>query len=169
MDKIDVITLPSDKWREYKSLRLQSLQEEPGAYGLLYKDAVNYSDHEWIDPLAQAEKGDNKWIYFARINDELVGMVSGQIIDEDTLKLGEVYVARNMRGGGLGKRLLSVLLEKAPQENPNIRRAKAKVFTSQEAAIGLYKNLGFEVTETITEHWPDGRTNQTLIMYKSMR
>lgn len=149
-------------------MRLQALQSDPAAYGLLYEEATKLSDENWIEPLKEASNERDKWIYFARLNGKLVGMISASVIDGDAVKLGEVFVAKEARDQGIAKKVLNTLLEEV-SKNPQLIRAKAKVFTSQEPAINLYKSLGFEPSETIIEHWPDGRTHETLITFKELR
>ncbi len=82
----------------------------------------------------------NKWILFAKLNGKLVGMISGSVIDGDTVKLGEVFVATEARGMALGKKLLETLISKITKY-PELKKAKAKVFTTQKAALIYMKAL----------------------------
>lgn len=169
MDKIDIAKLIPDRWDEYKNLRLRALKSDPEAYGLLYDEALKKSEEEWRTLLEQADEGVDHWIFFAKLNGELVGMVSARITippgDGDTVKVGEVYVAREARGKGISKMLFQRLLSEITK-NPKWKYAKVKVFTSQEPAIELYKSFGFKIKEQITEDWPDGRTHETFVMEK---
>jgi ribosomal protein S18 acetylase RimI-like enzyme len=107
-------------------------------------------------------------MFFAQVGGKLVGMMSGQGlggVDEDTVKVGEVFVDKEVRGQGVGKKLLVALIDHI-KKNFQIKKIKVKVFTSQLAAIKLYESVGCQIKEEITEHWPDGRTHQTFVMEK---
>ncbi len=55
MSNIEITTLSSENWEEYKNLRLTALKENPEAFGLLYEEAKEYSKDKWLDPLVEAE------------------------------------------------------------------------------------------------------------------
>lgn len=162
---IDIIQLSPDNWQQYRELRLEALKSDQEAFGLLYEEAVDFPKEKWIEPLIEAEETKDKWIYFARLNNKLVGMTSGKVIDQDTVKLGEVFVVKEARGKGVGKKLLSTLINEVKRCS-HLKRVKAKVFISQKPAIQLYESVGFKIEKQITEDWPDGRTNETFVMYK---
>lgn len=175
MDKVEVVKLDPESWRDYKNLRLTALKDDPEAFGLIHhQEFAKRSDEEWRDLLVQSAKGTDKLILFAKFNDELVGMLTGKILNDrnrndlgDTVKVGEVFVISKVRGKGVGKKLLAQLLEEF-KKNPQVKKFKVKVFTSQLAAISLYKSAGFIIKEKITEEWPDGRTNETFVMTKDV-
>ena len=46
--KVKLIKLPTQRWRDYKSLRLRALKEEPFAFGTSYEEEKNKVDKFWI-------------------------------------------------------------------------------------------------------------------------
>jgi ribosomal protein S18 acetylase RimI-like enzyme len=118
-----------------------------------------------------ASNSQDHFIIFARHNGEVIGMMSGRVLNNpergdlgDTVKAGEVFVSEEMRNQGVGKKLLIELITQIKQ-NPKIKKMLIKVFTGQQAAIALYKSIGAEIKKEITK-WPDGRKEQTYIMEK---
>lgn len=167
---VEIVTLPPEGWRKYRSIRLQELKEDPEAFGLLFEEAEKFGEEKWREPLEEVEKGENKWMVFAKLGANIVGMMSGQRLggeDKDMVKVGEVFVAKEARGQGVGKTLLQSLIEQISKDS-TVKKLKVKVFTSQEAAIKLYASCGFKTKEEITEHWSDGRTHQTFVMEKHL-
>ena len=58
-----------------------------------------------------------------------------------------VYVSRSHRGKGVGRALMTNLLDTAKQD-PSLEHILISVATSQEAAFALYRALGFEAYGT---------------------
>ena len=171
MDEVEIIKLSPDRWEEYRDLRLRSLKEDPEAFGILYEDAVKEDEIFWRKLLEIAEKEIDHWKFFAELNGKLVGIVSARITipagDGDTVKVQEVFVANEARGKGVGKKLMNYLFKEI-SKHPQFKKAKIKVFTSQKPAIGMYESVGAKIVDKIEESWPDGRTNETYVMEKTL-
>ncbi len=171
MADVEIVTLKPKQWQEYKALRLRALKEDPKAFGSTYEEATNKPDKEWRYRLEKANKLNNYWMFFAKLDEELVGMVGArETIPPDTLptiKINGLYVASRARGKGIGKKLMLHLLKEVVR-NPRWKKVKIKVFPTQEIAINLYKSLGFEVIEKVTEDFPSGIKRETFVMEKSL-
>lgn len=110
-----------------------------------------------IEEFSQTVEGQYKWIeakqlnkreviFVAEIQDEVVGWIVFQspsrIRMAHTGSLG-MMVLPDYRHRGVGKALLNALLEWAI-ENPLIEKVCLGVFSTNENAIKLYKNMGFK-------------------------
>jgi len=87
-------------------------------------------------------------------------MVNGAEADVQTLA-----VAPSAQGAGLGRRLLEVLLGQAAERGA--RRLMLEVRADNEAAVGLYRRLGFEQLAVRRGYYAPGV--DALIMRKTLR
>ena len=105
-------------------------------------------------------------LLFARLNGGLVGMVGAFQQEEDRQSsiayIYGMYVDSEARSHGVGRMLLSRLLENLAESN--IKRAKLDVSTDQLAAKQLYLSLGFAVTGSAVQTLGDGRQHLELAM-----
>lgn len=167
MDRIKICKIQSKDWELYKKIRLESLKENPEAFGMDYQDVKNFSNEYWINELNEASKGIKKWLLFAKFNGEIVGMLGGERFKsedlKDTAKVVAVFVSKKARGKGIAKKLLLNLLDEF-RKSPGFKKARVKVFINQNVAIKLYQSAGFSIVDKITERWPSGRIEQTFIM-----
>ncbi|MBI2011555.1 GNAT family N-acetyltransferase [Candidatus Daviesbacteria bacterium] len=108
---------------------------------------------------------------FAKLSGELIGLLGTRETNPPdtlpTIKISGVYIASKARGRGIGKKLMLHLLKEVVR-NPRWKKVKIKVFPTQEIAINLYKSLGFEVIEKVTEDFPSGIKRETFVMEKSL-
>lgn len=169
MEDIEIVNLSPCDWKYYKELRLKALKANPEAFGLTYEEALKKSDEEWKERLERSIKGVDHWRYFAKLNSELVGIVSGWIIESEpqVVKVGEVFVAEKARNKGIGRTLLVTLLNKL-SERVDLKKARIKVFTPQKDAISLYKSVGFEIVDKIKEEFLNRKSEETFIMEKNL-
>ena len=76
--------------------------------------------------------------------DELLPEEIAQNFDvERSVYVAEMMVEKSKRGQGIGKKLLTRFLEKADRNK--FHHAFIRVWVENEAALGLYKKMGFEV------------------------
>jgi L-amino acid N-acyltransferase YncA len=78
-----------------------------------------------------------------------------------------VYVALDARGRGVGAELLEGLASEAPRAG--IHKLVAKIFTSNEASIALFRRCGFREVGTHLRHGQlDGEWKDVLVMERSL-
>ncbi len=131
----------------FQKSRLEALQNSPTAFGASYEDEVNLPTSFYSDRIKISTS-----IYFAAFeNDRIVGTVC--LITNERVKtrhratVVSVYVYPECRGQGVGKMLMSAVIEKA-KEMGFIEQIELTVVTSEEPALALYKKMGFEIYAT---------------------
>ena len=133
----------------YWNLRLESLQNEPLAFG----KAAEEHQATKVETTAIRFRGmcaDN-FTLGAFEGDKLVGIAT--FIRETGLKerhkgrIYGVYVTASWRGKGVGNALIAVVLKRA-KEDPSLEQILLAVASGQKAAIQLYRKFGFRTYGT---------------------
>jgi ribosomal protein S18 acetylase RimI-like enzyme len=133
----------------YWNLRLESLQNEPFAFGKAAEEHQATPVEVTADRF-RATSGEN-FTLGAFEGEELIGIAT--FIRERGLKerhkgrIYGVYVTASQRGKGIGDAMMAALLKKA-RENPGLEQILLAVSTGQEAAGQLYRKFGFKVYGT---------------------
>ncbi len=165
-DKIEIVTLPVFSWQEYKELRLRALKTEPQAFYSSYEKEVVYPDDKWQQRLRNVENG-KSWMFFARLNGKLVGIVGGYRSKEDIhnnrVQIWGVYVDPQARRKGIAKSLMEKMLEEL-KKHSDIAIVRTEVNVDQQPAKKLYEKFGFEVAGTESLVLGDGLEHKELIM-----
>ena len=93
-------------------------------------------------------------------NDEgkIVGTVGLYPLDETTIELRKMYFASEIRGRGLGKKLLREMIEKA--RNLGYLRVHLETASVLKQAVHIYEKAGF--TRVIEKHTP--RCDQAYVL-----
>ncbi len=80
-----------------------------------------------------------------------------------------VSVAREWRGGGVGRRLMETAIE-AARGSPELARLSLRVFASNAPALRLYESLGFQVEGRRPAHLRvRGRDDDLILMGLALR
>ena len=83
-------------------------------------------------------------------NNEVKGTVALKKIDEETVELKAMYLKKELRGKGYGKKLIQHAIEQAKKNN-----YKTILLDSQsryKAALSLYKQDGFQETQRYNDN-----------------
>ena len=146
-----IITLPPDRWREAKQLRLEALIVEPAAFASSYEDELAFSDEVWIARLTSTYERDGNLTFFAEVEGELVGMAgagwSGKAKLRHVAEVYSVYVSSRMRGRGIATLLMRRLLDEL-RSLEGIEKLSLGVTSDNTAAVRLYEKLGFAIVGT---------------------
>ena len=100
-----------------------------------------------------------------KIEDQLVGFaIVHQVVDEATLM--DICVAPNTQGQGVGKVLMNELINAAKKRD--VAFIQLEVRASNQSAIRLYLNSGFEKTGIRKDYYPsaEGREDAILMELK---
>jgi len=120
-----------------------------------HKDAIKTLNYEWLEKYFRVEQGDREslsnprehiidkggFIFYATLNDEIVGTASLLKKNDGVFELGKMAVSEKARGYGIGTILLEHCLEVAKQEE--IKTLILYSNTQLESAIHLYRKYGF--------------------------
>lgn len=163
MDSIRITQLPFSRSKEYKTLFLEALQNDPQAFGSSYKEWSQFSDEKW----QERPKNPNTIILTAEVKNKLVGMVA--VYFDTTKQVAEIwgmYVNRSCRGKGIGKKLMQTLLKKIENNPRNAIKIKLMVNPEQESAVKLYESLGFQTVGRKEYTLGDGKRYNLFVMEK---
>ncbi len=119
------------------------------------KDAIKTLNYEWLEKYFHIEEGDRKslsnpreeiidkggYIFYARLNNEIVGTASLIKKSDTNFELGKMAVTQKAQGHGIGKILLEHCLHFAQQKQ--IKTLTLYSNTILQSAIHLYRKYGF--------------------------
>jgi len=138
--KYKIIFLPPSRWKELRSLRLDSLEEEPLSFGASVEEESESPKNKFADHLKA------KHTLFVEVDHNLVGFVGFKRGERKRTKhvaeIGPLYVRRGFRKRGFGSALLSEVIALAKKEH--IEKLRLEVSESSKAAIATYKKFGFK-------------------------
>lgn len=167
---LEIITLPLDQWKEYKEIRLRSLQNNPQAFAQTYAKVLEWPDEKWQERLQRVIDGES-WMLFAKLDGKIVGMVGGYWDEEagekQRVEVISMYVDPKARGKGIARVLLNKVLEEF-RKNGNFSVAGLGVSVNQKAARRLYESLGFKVVGSEQRVLGDGRSWEVLQMERNL-
>jgi ribosomal protein S18 acetylase RimI-like enzyme len=132
--------LHEDDFYAFRKLQLRALKDHPESLMLDYDEAS-------VEPEEQAKRQFMSRVCFgAFVADELVGYAGlnrhrGKKVRHKA-GIGGVYVAPEMRGRGIARRMIEAAIEEAKTKDIELLLISAN--SSHPATIGLYKSLGFE-------------------------
>lgn len=144
MSPADIRVLTAGDAEAYSRLRLESLESDPEAFGtsdVEHRRLSIETIRTRITPDAE-----NKFVIGALVDGQLVG--SAGLVRESNIKerhkarLWGVYVTAKMRGQGLGRRMLTEVLQRAASMD-GVEQIILAVAAPQAAAVALYRSLGF--------------------------
>jgi ribosomal protein S18 acetylase RimI-like enzyme len=123
----------------------EAARTSPGSFLKTVEDIDAESPDYWIN-----EIGSSTWAVAQR-GDEVVGVVAAKRPDPDhddedqetSRYIESVWIAPDLRGHGLGERLIKYLLEAEYRKSRHIKQVLLWVFTTNSAAIKLYLHMGF--------------------------
>ena len=120
------------------------LENDPDAFGSSPEDHRKLSIEEIA---ARISDGVDKFVAGALAGERLIG-TAGFFRDINVKErhkghIWGVYVAREARGKGLGRRLMQFLLDRAVKTG--VEQIQLAVGSNRQAAARLYRSLGFEI------------------------
>jgi ribosomal protein S18 acetylase RimI-like enzyme len=148
---------------------LEALRSEPAAYSSSYEETLVRPDEHWRQRLAN----DRSVHLLARAQSRPIGMVGGYLGsdkgDDSVAVVFGMYVASEHRGQGVGRLLLTSLIDRL-STFPHITTIRLGVTETQEPARRLYESVGFQVVGKTEEGIVvDDRQYDELIMELRVR
>ena len=83
-----------------------------------------------------------------------IGSIGLRKVSEDTCEIVRVFVDESQRGKGLSKLLFNKIVDYA--KSKGFKKAEMVAWEKAEAAIALYKKLGFNCSEPLVSEWFGG-------------
>ena len=128
-------------------------------YSLGLKEHIKLLNYEWLQEYFRVEEGDVRSlsdptkeiierggsIYYAQLNNEIVGTASLLKKSDAVFELGKMAVTKKVQGVGIGSLLLQHCLQQAQQQG--IKKLILYSNRRLAPAIHLYKKYGFVETE----------------------
>jgi len=119
------------------------------------KKYIKVLNYEWLEKYFKVEKGDEEslsnptekiinkggYIFYAKLNGEIVGTASLLRDTDQVFQLGKMAVTEQAQGHGIGQLLLAHCLQVAKEKS--IRTLYLYSNTLLASAIHLYKKFGF--------------------------
>lgn len=123
------------------------------------KEAIKILNYEWLEKYFQVEESDIKslsrpkeeiiekggFIFYAKLNGEIVGTASLLKKDENLFELGKMAVSEKAQGHKIGTLLLEHCLQVAKEKK--IKTLILYSNTQLQSAIHLYRKYGFTEIE----------------------
>jgi ribosomal protein S18 acetylase RimI-like enzyme len=142
---MEIRFLTAEDTPAYWDVRLEALHCEPEAFG------SSVEEHRAL-PVAEVAariSGDplNNFVVGAFVGEKLLGAAgffrNKGLKERHKGRVWGVYVSREARGKGAGREMMRMLLERAAKVE-GIEQIMLSVVTTQDAAVRLYRSLGFE-------------------------
>ena len=164
MGRLRLETVSAANAMVFKDVRLRALRADPSAFGSTYAEESRMTDAKWVD-LAVQRTSEGSTVRLAFVDDVACGIVGAffEGSDRTTARLVSMWVAKEMRGRGVGKALVDAAFAWAMESG-----ARAMVLTvtsNNETATRFYERLGFEKTGR-TEPYPN---DPALVEYEMSR
>jgi len=141
---VSIVALGPRDWRDLRTICLEALRLEPAAFSSTYQETLAWSDEDWRRRLVN----DGRMHLLARVQSRPVGIVGGYLGsdegDDSVAIVFGMYVTSEHRGRGIGRLLLTALLDHL-SELPQITTIRLGVTETQSPARRLYESMGFQV------------------------
>ena len=140
MSAISVRLLAEDDWRDYRAIRLASLQEAPQAFLASYADEADQPEPYWRGRLRHATR------LLAESDGTPLGVASLEMTREtaDAVDFCDLWVTPAARNTGVASRIVQAAIDQAMRNG--CTRLYYWVSTENGRAIGFAVNAGFRVT-----------------------
>jgi GNAT superfamily N-acetyltransferase len=144
---VEIRQIGPDNWEAFRAVRLASLSEAPAAFGSRYDDWVDAPAERWTSRLTQVPL-----TLLAHEGATVVGVVSGQLVDEEWVELISMWVAPAARGTGVARQLIDAVEDWAAAQD---RATYLMVRSENTRARTSYARAGF-VDKGVPNGWPAG-------------
>jgi RimJ/RimL family protein N-acetyltransferase len=144
-----------------RDVRLAALADTPIAFGSTHAREVAFTDDVWEERAAGGSTGTDRATFFAVDDDgTIVGIVGGfrDPVDHH-LDLVSMWTSPPVRRRGVGRALVEAVLDWAGDEP-----VRLGVTSGNEAAIALYRAMGFVETGHVEPHpWSPDHTELVMV------
>jgi ribosomal protein S18 acetylase RimI-like enzyme len=160
---IEIASLPPERWKESRDIRLASLRLEPTAFGSSYEEEVSFDEIEWKRRTANA--------LFALEDGKPVGTITcifgNHLKTRHVAHIHGVFVDPSCRGRGIGKKMLEAVLDQVEKKG-NVVKVQLTVNSNRLAALSLYQSLGFVTVGQLKKELKVGEEYQDELIMEKM-
>ena len=138
-EKIVFKKVSPDDWEKFRDIRLKGLQTDPQAFGGTFESESAEDESYWKDRFSNPER----CFYAAEEGNAYIATAGSKKIAEDNWMIMAVYTLLEFRGKNISQELINRVIDEA--KNSGAKKVSLMVNLQQEAAINLYKKMGFEI------------------------
>lgn len=139
MANITISQISEDKWQDYKAIRLEALKNEPAAFGSSYEEENKFTEELWKQRSSSALVAYSAGMPIGL----LVYIIGNRVKTRHVATIYSVYVNKDFRGKGIGKKLVQKALGNI-KKNPEVIKVDLGVVPDQVSAVKLYEKFGFK-------------------------
>lgn len=144
-----VRVLTVDDVDDYRAIRLEALESDPGAFGSTFARESEFVEADWLDRLTGGGDRTNL-VLVDEVDGEVLGTAGVTIINSDPEPmLVGMWVRASARRRGAGKRLLGSATSWTQAQG--FEELVLWVVRSNNAAVALYEEFGFVPSGRSTE------------------
>jgi len=147
---------------------INSLIEEEAKI-LMNKKATLKEEKEFLEGMLKGLKNKNRVYLVAEYDDKIIGATSIELDRYRRNHIGKfgITIINGYRGIGLGKHLMSEIIELAKKElSPKPKIIQLEVYTNNKPAINLYKKMGLKIVAKIPKQiqWKNKLISELIMM-----
>ena len=150
---LEARTMRSAEWQKYRDFRLKALRENPDRFDKLYEEEKDLPDKFWKETIAEADKIERFWLFFAWDTDLgpesiPIGMISA--LKSPNAKTSHIvtisgpFVSVKEGGRGVERKMISYMLSKLSNDN-TIKKLRCFIKIDDPEKLALYQQEGFKI------------------------
>lgn len=142
---MNIRLLDASDAKVYREVRLRALKNDPDSFGSTYEQEAVRPLEKFAERIERTKNGFTLGCFDD--SHSLIGIVN--FVREDGLKTAHkgnvygMYVEPECRGQGIGRSLMSAVIETATRECDGLEQVHLTVVSNNAPAIRLYTSLGF--------------------------
>ena len=129
------------------------------------------SERKWLEGRLK-EIEDKKSVHLLAFSEnKLIGACEIHLRDKTEKHIGilSITVAKDLRGEGIGKTLMDLIIKESGKELPGLKIITLEVYSTNDIARKLYEKLGFIVYSTLPNGITrSGKFEDSILMYKNV-
>lgn len=147
--------LQEDEASLYKSMRLEAIQTEPAMFRCSTPAEAELSDEEWQERIKHPRA-----VFGLFEGEQLIGMTSILLLDEEEGYLGQSYIRKDYRGKKLSGLLYRIRMDWA--KKMQLKRLSVSHRESNIISKAANQRSGFKYSHQESVNWLDGTTEDAL-------
>lgn len=154
MNMISYRKLLPEESKAYRTIRLESLELFPEAFGANYHEALKIEKFQLESDIEEQTFG--RFVLGAYADDKLIGICTFIKSDKNSGTIYQMYVKREFQGKNIGQGLIEAVIHEAGRQFNGIE-ILLEVAPGNDKAYHLYKKTGFlEVKKTSAQDISNG-------------